>query len=299
MRHSTDGLFDEGAFLGNGEIQAATGHLAGDTDKVTGRVHAEERGAETIFAACGTVAAALIATAAHEHRHAIQAEGDGAVLLTTFDLDQSLHRLSAERGSEFGGTRIGYRFQHEAGEGGDLWIDHFQVAQAGDILRGGILEGGENDHAVAVAFGFEREFLGEDFETLQSGQLGLEIGKGLQLVRGFVAQGDVSWPICPFSDPLFDGGDFIRGERATFGRHDVVVILRKHETLDDKALVRLASHEACTGFTALEEVSGGVHEQLALHLVGVVAFEAFGFEDGLHVLHEIHREDGGGEGKDK
>ena len=78
--------------LGDGEIDPATGLLAGQAIVILFRIEAPEREHEAVLAACGTVAA--IALRFHEDGHHIEPEADRLLHGRLLDLHRHLHRLA-------------------------------------------------------------------------------------------------------------------------------------------------------------------------------------------------------------
>ena len=290
VRHGADGLLDHRAFLGDGEVDTAANHLTGEADVVTVRIHTKEGETETILTAGGAVAAAAIAGGAQEDRHDVLTERDRAIFLTVLDRDGDTGGESAERGDDFGLAGFSHGMDGVAVELGDLLISDLEVGEGGDVARGGVLEGGEDDEAMEVALGLEADGFGEDFELLKRREFLRELGLGffLRLVLG--GEHDTGGPDSAFGDPAADHIDLGGRQRAVLGRHDIVMLLRQSEALDEFALGDVDADESVATFSALEEGLAGGHEQLTLGLVRVVALQALALEDRAHFVEG----DGGG-----
>jgi hypothetical protein len=144
---------------------------------------------------------------------------------------------SAEGGDDLGLAGVGDGVDGIAVEGRDLLVGDLEVGVGGHVAGGGVLEGGEDDDAVEVALGLEGDGLGEDLELLERGQF-----------PGRARPWLLPWP-CPWrrgrrrrpggasGDPAADDVDLGGRQRSALRRHEVVVVLRQDETLDELALV--------------------------------------------------------------
>ena len=91
-------LLEERAVGGDGQVDPSADHLAGQAEVVALGVEAEERDAEAVLAARGTVAAAGVAAGPHEDRHHVEPEAErraASVAWATFT--GIVTRLAAER----------------------------------------------------------------------------------------------------------------------------------------------------------------------------------------------------------
>ena len=84
-------------------------------------------------------------------------------------------------------------------------------------------------------------------------------------------------PLCAAVDPVADGVDFRRGERALAGRH-LQFALAAHRFVE-QALVGLAGDDGGTALAALQDGVAVAQVEIG-HARGAVAGGAFGFEDG-------------------
>ena len=280
-----DGLLDQRAFLGDGEVDPAADHLAGQADVVAGGVHAEEREAETVLAARGAVATARVATAAEEDRHDVEAEGDRAILDAVLDGDGHPGRQAAEGRDDLGRAGVGDRAKHVAGERRHLRVGDFDVGESCDVARGGILEGREDDEPVGVAAGLEPHLGRENLEFLHRGELAEQLGLGvLNALLATRDERDARRPRSSGRHPAAQEGELGRGQRPALRGHQVLVILRQEDALHELAAVGLAGLDDRAVGPALEEGGLRVHQQLTLHLVGVVAFDAARLQHRAHLL---------------
>ncbi len=234
------------------------------------------------------MAAALVAAAAHEDRHAVQPEGNGTVLGAVFDRDGCLDGLAADAGDDLRGSSIRDGLQGEAVKQGDLRISDFEVADVRHILGRSVLEGGQHHDAVEVALGFERVAPRENLQLLERGEFLLKFGQGLALLVCLVLEDEALGPLRTFGDPALQHVDLFGAQRIPLRRHDVVMVSGQDDTLDDLAVIWLSCHQPGAGVAAFEQRCGGVHQQLAFYLIGIVALEASGLEDRLHVADKIH-----------
>ena len=87
--HGADGLLQQRALGGHGQVDPPAAHLAGEAVVVAVGVEAEEREPEAVLAAGRAVAAAGVAAGPHEDGHHVEPEADRRVDRRLRDLDRA------------------------------------------------------------------------------------------------------------------------------------------------------------------------------------------------------------------
>ena len=100
--NNTDRLLDHQAGLGDGEVDAPTGHFARDAEIVPIGIESKQRQPEAVLAPSRPVATSRVATGLHPDRHDIQFEADRPGLRRSFHLHRNREHLPAELDLQFG-----------------------------------------------------------------------------------------------------------------------------------------------------------------------------------------------------
>lgn len=289
VRHIAHGFGDEQGFLGQGEIDAASGELMGDAEMIAVRIEAIQRELEAILAAGSAVAGTGIATSGGQHGHDIELEGNFACDVGLFDGDGNLAGLSTVGDDQLGAAILEWR---ECGflELRERGIGEGEFRLQGDVARGGIVEMGDDDDFVEIVFGFERDGFGKCLDALDGG-----VGGGIMARHGLRIGGAKRQPLrprCSGLDPVGELFDFLGGEWFAFfgGRHDVVIVVRQSHAQKNFRLIGLFQIDGRPAIAAAENLGARAHIELALVFLGVMATETFSLQQILGQIGGLQSE---------
>ena len=88
---------------------------------------------------------------------------------------------------------------------------------------------------------------------------------------------------------MAEGFNLCRLQRAALGRHDVVVISRERDALEQQAPSRVALGQGGAGLTAFFREAKLIQSQVAFLFIRTVTLDAVYLEQRLNVGGELHR----------
>ena len=142
VRNGTNRFLHQQAFCWNGQIDTSPRDRSGQSKVVAVGIVTEQRKHETVFAACGAVATAGIATRTHEYGHDVQLETDWWIGLSVFDNNGKLRGVACEFNFQLR-LAVGNGMQH-----GAICFCELVVGQSEFGLRGDVVCDSVSHHAL-------------------------------------------------------------------------------------------------------------------------------------------------------
>ena len=171
MGHFTRGLFEHQALFGQREIDPACNRLTGEPVVVAVRIVAEQREAEAVFAARGSVATAGIAARLGEDGHDVFNEADRLFGFGTFDFNWDEPRFALKLDLQFG-LPVGHWGENEVIKFHECLVRECEASLGRHVTRDAVGVESLDHDALAVAAGLEVHVSREDFDLGESGFCG-------------------------------------------------------------------------------------------------------------------------------
>ena len=178
-----------------------------------------------------------------------------------------------------------------------------ELGHGGKTLQGGELFisrlSGNRPEADGHQVGILRKSHDPPTRLVDGGDHGCRQLVDLYFFLGLVAGAGGGCPFRSLVDPARESSDLGLGERVALIRHDVIIIGRKRDALDEETLGRFAGLDGLAALAALQGIDESMEAQLGLGLLFSMALETLGLEHRQHFLGEINLLGAEGPGRGK